>query len=301
MRYSAYLVCTSLVLALAACGGGNGDPPVMEMPAIEDLREVAGQATILRVSARHRVYLGRDGAMPDAPLADWSSIREYQCERTECTGHDETYILADATLNREYIEVTRFEAEAGDDFTTFSMTGRYIPGEEYAPGAIVISSDNLSTWGLWGEHGAAVIHTVGGPIEGIQDGFHYYIEGNSAYGFAFGSASGSNPTGMGSATWRGAAHGIRLGVWEHIEGTATLAIPDLSVPALNAVIELEGGSVIGDSDSWTDMTLTDGTFLVGVPAVNRITGAFMGPDHEEVYGAFDTDTYVGVFGATADE
>ena len=45
------------------------------------------------------------------------------------------------------------------------------------------------------------------------------------------------------------------------------------------------------------MQPADGGFRAGAAGTDYLEGRFHGPGHEEAWGVFDTDAYVGAFGA----
>ncbi len=45
------------------------------------------------------------------------------------------------------------------------------------------------------------------------------------------------------------------------------------------------------------LTLSNGQFAAGDVTSDHVTGDFYGPQHQESYGVFATDAYIGAFGA----
>jgi len=80
------------------------------------------------------------------------------------------------------------------------------------------------------------------------------------------------------------------------QGTSTITIPDLLVPSVDVEVEVHGDEI--GSSAWTSIPLTAGHFAAGSKGQDRVEGNFYGDGHEETYGIFDTDAYVGAFGAT---
>ena len=134
-----------------------------------------------------------------------------------------------------------------------------------------------------------------GPLSGRSEGESFSGELSAAIAYVAGDASGTNPTGMGSATWRGIAEAASTRTFQRREGTATVTIADLSRPRVGVDIDIAGFAI--GSPSWSDMRLADGRFASGRAGTDRLEGNFHGPDHSETYGTFDTGAYVGAFGA----
>ena len=116
-----------------------------------------------------------------------------------------------------------------------------------------------------------------------------------ASAFAAGEATGTNPTGMGSATWSGIAEAASTSTFQRREGIATVTIAELSRPRVGVEINVPGFAI--DSSTWTGIPLTNGHYASGTVGSDYLEGHFHGPSHEETYGVFDTGAYVGAFGA----
>ena len=110
-----------------------------------------------------------------------------------------------------------------------------------------------------------------------------------------GDAAATNPAGLGSATWRGVAEAASTGTFERRQETATLTIADLGQPRIRIAIDVAGWDI--GAQTWSDMSLANGSFTVGRAGSDYMAGKFHGPDHDEAYGVFDTGVYVGAFGA----
>ena len=125
------------------------------------------------------------------------------------------------------------------------------------------------------------------------------------YASSYGHYTGTNPTGLGSASWTGVMTGLDLiryepGATRLILGDAKIDIDDLSNPDVD--VEFTGIRDVTRGTSrpdmvWNDLVLTDGAFNDG--ADPTISGAFYGPLHQEVGGVFDRNRITGAFGASA--
>ena len=128
-------------------------------------------------------------------------------------------------------------------------------------------------------------------------------------GSSLGDATGSRPTGTGSATWNGIMVGARENTdsVDIIQGDATITANftnmDVDVSFTN-IQNLDTGSAVSGTIRWNDITVTaTGTFATRANAVagsRSIQGAFYGTNHSEVGGVFnDPATRIrGAFGAT---
>lgn len=115
----------------------------------------------------------------------------------------------------------------------------------------------------------------------------------AAHAWTAGEVPATNPTGTGSATWRGIAEAARIADFEPLMGRAELRIADLTRPRVDADLDLDDGAAL----EWRDMQLANGGFYKGTAGADRIEGRFHGSGHEEAWGTFDTGAYVGAFGA----
>ena len=154
---------------------------------------------------------------------------------------------------------------------------------------------SYDTYGVWGQYGALHLQVVNGPMAGESQGFPFTGDLNYAVAFILGNATGTNPQGTGSATWRGVAEAVSTSTFQRGQGTATLTIADLSRPRVGVDVDVPGFAI--GSPRWSDIPLKDGRFATGTAGTDRLEGDFYGPAHYEAYGVFDTDAYVGGFGA----
>lgn len=161
-------------------------------------------------------------------------------------------------------------------------------------------------YGLWGSHGFAAVEVANGFWSGqVHLSFlgkavgELSFEGELSYAWAYtiGGAAGTNPT-SGRATWRGIAEAVSTRTFARRRGTALVTVRDMSNPQASVKIDVEGYAI--GSEGWDDIPLADGHFVIGSPGSDYLEGKFHGPDHSETYGVFDTEAYVGAFGAKRD-
>ena len=164
----------------------------------------------------------------------------------------------------------------------------------YFPFKLLSRVPDIELFGAWGNHGSAAVMLMEGDIRGEFEGVSFRGNIRLATNMALGNASESNPAGMGGATWQGVAEAVSTRTFTRRTGTASITIPDLSNPLVDASIAL-GDQEIG---AWRAMPLHRGRYESGTPGTgNHLVGNFHGPSHEETYGVFDTGSFLGAYGA----
>ena len=287
----------AVALTLTACGGGGSGPgsPMPgegsgEMPA--GFESLLDRTDSLLFSA---VHSRSSGTLED------ETVDPVICAGARCTDADGMAIEAGKT--------TVVAAVAGrgpgdatlgsqDGFDTVTATDRFESGEKIASFTITASA-SATTYGFWGEHGFAALTLVSGPLSGEAEGAPVAGKFGIASAYAAGDASGSDPTGVGSATWRGLAEAARKDMFERLRGTATVTIADLSRPRVGVTIDVPGHAI--GAPGWADMALDEGRFSSGSAGTDWLSGSFHGPGHEEAWGVFDTTGHVGSFGAKREQ
>ncbi len=323
MRSNTCIAASAAVLGLlflSACGGGGsgsgsggggGGSGVSDAERerlrsdarIVRLGEIEDRADNLVVASTYVEYSQSIGGQ---------TTRDREVERFTCTGSrcagdrgaDEDVqqlpTVDDALDPRSGIALTRFTLDSRrdiGDFNTWIATAQ-VDAESEVPGFTDTDFPPVSSYGLWRQHGWAAVEIADGPWAGTEQGDPSTGNYRSAVAYVAGEASGSNPTGMGSATWTGIAEAASTETFRRHQGTATLTIADLSRPSVDVDILIAGSSIA--APAWSGMALADGRYASGTAGTDRIQGDFYGPDHGETYGIFDTDAYVGAFGARRD-
>lgn len=291
-----------LPLALSACWQGKGNSALTEddpVPLQSDPRVIRlqgifdGADTLLIPSERFRFSLTAQGHTESEQMAEY-----YSCTGTSCFASDGSEFTLDELFDPN-LDIGDAQATLGsqDGFDTVTITGDFdATGEipEFAPSV----SPSVISFGFWGEHGFAAVAIAGGTLAGQLLGVDVGGEFNFATAYSVGEASGTNPSGMGSATWSGVASAASTDTFERREGTATVTIADLALPRVGVAIDVPGFDI--GSAAWADMALDSGRFTTGAGGSDFIAGHFHGPDHAESYGVFDTGAYTGAFGAKRD-
>ena len=303
------LIVLILLLSLAGCGGedgGNGvampDDPILDLasdPRVMRLQGIVERTDTVLTPGVHVSYSVLDERRT-------ASFHDITCSMDSCTGAGLTLGLTDTILT-DLIDpsVDISVSEANFQSLANGFDAVFIEGDldaldlgelpfdftiDEIPGAL--------GYGIWGDHGMAGLALADGPFSGRANGIPINGTMKVVIPFAFGNVSGTNPGGMGGATWTGVAEVVALRTFRRQEGAATLTIPDLasSTPTVSVGIDDAGGNPIGEP-GWEDLPLADGRFMVGTAGVDYLEGNFHGASHSEAYGVFDTDNFTGSFGA----
>ena len=288
------------LLALAGCGGVGGtsaaltdaereriasDPRVVRLGNI-----LEGADTLLVPTLHSRYSLSAEGHT----LSDREAL-DTDCSGRRCAVEDGSEIAVEDLFDpTAEIDLTGVSIGSRDGFDTIAARGS-VEIAENIPDGTIASAPTIAAYGIWGEHGFAAVEISDGSMSGSLDGVPFTGDFGSAMAYAVGAASGTNPGGTGSATWRGVAEAASTGTFERRRGSATVTIADLSRPRVGVEIDVPGFAI--DSPAWADMPLAGGGFAAGSAGADRLEGNFHGPDHGEAYGVFDTGAHVGAFGA----
>ena len=292
---------------LVACGGSDNRQTVTDEelerilsdPRMVRLEEILERSDTLLVPSVHSYYsLSAEGVTIDDRV-----VERVSCTGASCTGDDGTDLSVQGLINPsdqllnppDELRPTEVAIESRSGFDTVTLRARFEASESIEDVTITSAPSALS-YGFWGEHGFGAVDVADGSFSGRIQGTPFTGNFGFATAYAGGDAAGTNPTGMGSATWSGIAGAVSTGDFQRHQGTATVTIAELSQPRVGVDIDISGQDI--GSPAWADMPLVDGAFTSGdVDTSDYLAGNFHGPDHEETYGVFDTGSYVGVFGA----
>ena len=294
-------------LALGACGGGGGSPGSApgsgdrtsdlsgsDDPRVARLGELLERADALRMTGLHaRWSLSAEG---EETIED-AFVDSVSCSGARCTAADGTATAVRDLLDPSAgIDPDTIEAALGarGGFDTVTASGSF-EVMETLDGVAVTASPEVESYGFWGEHGFAALALGAGEIAAETGGTAFTGRFSTAQAWLAGDATGTNPSGTGSATWTGIAEASQTGSFERLQGTATVTVADLSRPRVGVAIDVPGHDI--GAPGWADMPLDDGGFASGTAGTDYLAGAFHGPGHEEAWGVFDTADHVGAFGA----
>ena len=307
------------MLFVAACGGGGGGAgrtPIESNEAIAErvrsdpkvirLSGVADDADTLLVSSIYAPFSVTVFDQNGAPVQqDDELVQGFTCTGNSCVNVDSQIPYSVEHFVPLNVDIDLMGTNLGSQggFDTLTTGGRFdLSSDNFSGSGLSITSSSFSGlgYGFWSEYGFAAVEigkgTMSGEVTPDQaQPVAFTGELSWALAYVFGNASGTNPTGLGSATWNGIAEAASTDTFERRSGTATVMIADLSQPRVGVAIDIAGSSI--GSAAWSDMTLTSGGFASGTPGTDGLEGNFHGPDHSETYGTFDTSTYVGAFGA----
>ncbi len=290
------------VLTLGACGGGVGSPtsPVPPPGSGGDPRVARLAAVLERADALlfsdHLLRWSLSGG--NATLSD-DAAETMTCAGTRCvTGDGVSITVADLAAPAE-VQVGSSEAALGSrgGFDTYATSVRF-ELKESIPGVTATADASMLNYGFWSTHGFAALEIGSGPLTGEVNGTAFTGDFSLARAWAAGEVSGSNPDGRGSAVWRGIAEASPTGEFRRLVGTATVGIADLSRPRVSVAINVPGHDI--GAPGWADILLRNGGFSMGTAGSDYLAGNLHGPEHEEAWGVFDTEGYIGAFGTKRD-
>lgn len=116
---------------------------------------------------------------------------------------------------------------------------------------------------------------------------------------SFGAAPGTNPVEIGGGVWRGAVLAMDTEFNERLEGDAVIEIDDFAHPDVDVAltgIAVAGGRPRADI-RWENIPVVQGAFRAR-DTTGLLEGHFYGSSHREVGGIFEGDGIVGAFGAS---
>ena len=294
-------VAVAIPLMLAACTGG-GDSPTAADRRLDELRAdsrvirlegILERADTLMIRNLHLRY---SFSSEGVTLTD-ELVVGFACSGVRCVAEDDgtEVTIADLVDLSSAIAASDFELGSRGGFDTATLHGVF-EVEESIPEATLTTSPTINSYGFWGEYGLAAIDIVDATVSGLVDGTE--ISGSMGFAGAYvtGETSGSNPGGTGSATWTGIAEAASTVTSERHQGAATITIADLSRPRVGVDIAIPGHDI--SAPGWEAMALANGRYASETEGA-YLEGHFLGLDHSETFGVFDTGRYVGVFGAQA--
>ena len=292
-------LAVTMPLMLAACTGGGDSPTATDRrldelrsdPRVVRLQGILERADILVIPNLHLRY---SFSSQGVTLTD-ELVVGYACSGVRCVAEDDgsEVTIADLVDPSSAIASTDFELGSRGGFDTATLRGVF-EVEESIPEVTLTASPTINSYGFWGEYGFAAIDIVDATMSGLTDGTEISGSMGFAGAYVIGDTSGSNPGGTGSATWTGIAEAASTATSERHQGTATVTIADLSQPRVGVDIAIPGHDIRGQG--WEAMALANGRYVSEAEGA-YLEGHFLGPDHSETFGVFDTGRYVGVFGA----
>ena len=285
-------------LTLGACGGGGMPPASPSLsdsadPRVARLGGLLEDADALQMSSLHARYSLAAGA---ETIAD-SYVEAVSCSGTRCVAADGTATAVGDLLDLNAgadLETIEAALDMRGGFDTATTSGSF-ENTATLPDLTLTVSPEVTSYAFWGEYGYAALVLGAGPMAAEIDGTAFSGDFSLAQAYVAGDATGTNPAGMGSATWTGIAEASPTGTFERLMGTVKLTIADLSQPRVGVAIDVPGHAI--GAPGWADMALGNGAFSSGTAGTDHLSGAFHGPAHEETYGVFDTADYIGAFGA----
>lgn len=304
MKTAGLLASSVLALTLTACGGGGGggsptanpgDGGFPETPATERLSVIAQHTNSLLVpSTQSDVTIRVQGQSETIRTHE-----RFNCVGVRCSGV-QTGIFIDLDAAQNIFAVprnVRLGRRAGFDTATYSVNTLEATADVLGaiPGLRIDRLPQATGWGFWGDYGVGEVSTSRGDFSGRYDGVSFNGRMSTVASLTAGEASGTNPVGIGSASWEGIAEAASLRSYTRRQGTASIFITDLSNPMVDVDVRIDGRSI--GSSAWNNIPLERGDYGTGIVGRDYLRGKFHGPAHEETYGVFDTGTWAGAFGA----
>lgn len=292
-------VVASTFLLVACGGGGGGSQPLtdsererLEMdPRVAQRTEILERADTFLMSSLYAEITFRG---PGGSAQEKFDVSQ-SCAGSSCRDSYGTVTTIDDLFNNGF-DTTEISIGNRGGLNTATIEGRLDVPRTLA-GFTFTRYPDPKAWGLWGEHGYAAVQIDSGRFAGRVDGNSVNGEIDGVVAYALGTTTGSNPSGIGGATWRGIAEAASTRTFRRRSGTATVSIADLSRPRVDVEITIPGANI----GTWTDMRVTNGRYSAGTTGRDHLVGDFHGPNHGETYGVFDTGLYVGAFGARLEE
>ena len=298
----------SALLLLVACGRGESDRQLNHFQ-LEHLQSDPRVARLVGITESGRTLLlpsvhvryklsGRGFFESD------SFVQEARCSTTYCRGDlGEEWTIDDLLDPSHEGFLKTLSLDAVGSFDTATSRSMYRDPNKLR-GVAITDFPEGTNYGLWGDYGYAAAVLRAGPVSGRLeivsvegDIEHSPIEGEYAVvtAFAFGDTTEANPSGIGSATWRGIAEATSISTLERVQGSAEISVPNLSSPRVRLEVVILNESI--GSGKWSEVMLLQGHYQAGRVGDDFVSGSFFGPRHDETYGVFDTRDYVGAFGA----
>ena len=277
----------ALLLTLWGCGGGGNDVPRLD-PRLNSLEEVSKNADTLLISRPY--FLSRVTTDGETIPREERRTEAITCSGARCSSALEQISIQNLhevlSLNPDNVTV-----DSREGFHTLRSTDRMRNNGD-GDSTIMLTT---TTYGIWGTYGFAAVALNTESLTGTRNGapVSSTLDGTQAYVMA--DASGTNPTGTGSATWTGIVEAATTTAFQRLTGTVRLHIPNLAQPRLGVTVNVPNHTI--GAPGWADISLTAGRFATGNPGQDRLEGRFAGPRHEKAWGLFDVTGYVGAFGA----
>ena len=318
-RITTLIVAAAAALTLTACSSGGGGGEDMPDPIdlllddrVMGLQRVVERSDNLLVPGLHVGYsisIGGSELKATEPFFQGASCSGPTTCETESTDEATGSTLA----LRDIVNFSTFDLgpaevvlDSRGGFDTVDIATDIDVSSSILDDVVNVTPPSARSYGFWGVHGFAGVVIGDGPVSGdarqealgVQATIPFDGELSFGLAFAMGDVSGTNPTGVGSLTWRGIVEVASTRTFERRPGMVEVIIADLTQDPLYVSVNVEVDDFRVGPPEWSNVGLTAGHFLHGAVAdENYLEGNLHGPDHEEAYGVFDTGSYTGAFGA----
>ena len=142
-------------------------------------------------------------------------VDSYSCAGSRCVGGGQVITVEDLTDpdNRVQVSVPADNLGSQGRFDTFTASTDVDLSVLFAETTLA-ESPSYDTYGVWGQYGALHLQVAAGPMAGQVQGVPFTGDLNYAVAFLLGNATGTDPQGTGSATWRGVAEAVSTGTFQ---------------------------------------------------------------------------------------
>ena len=221
-RLLAAAASVAVIVAFAGCTADDA-PPALTHQEIEEARSdpraakargiVARADSLVIPAAYFDIVVNADGQTQETSTAYRGSCEAVRCYLSGASPNDtlefnlEELSFTDPDADERII---RFDLGERRGFNTVLVEAADELSEGVGGGGVAAGATALN-YGFWAEYGFAAIVIFGGSISVEEEGETLEGEIHGALSYVAGEVTGSNPTGLGSATWRGPPRPSRLG------------------------------------------------------------------------------------------
>ena len=300
-KHTGALAAVLGILLLSACGGGNSGLPASEVervrsdPGVIRLGGIMERADTLLIPSVH-TWISIAG---QGETASERAEESFSCNGPRCIGNSsrdaislDDFISPSGASSDTDVTLTRADLGSRAGFDTLTFSGS---SPVSIPDLTITGKESADYYAAWGQYGVAFLAVADRSVSGRYRGIPFTGDFRIVMPYVLGDAAGTNPTGLGSATWTGVAEAASTRNFRRRQGQATLTIAELSRPRVGVKIDIAGYAI--GSPGWSDIPLANGGFATGRAGSDYLEGNFHGSNHGEAYGVFDTGVYVGAFGA----
>ena len=228
-RIATSLAAVAAALTLTACGGGGGDSPdpvdLLLAPRVVRLKKIIERSDTFSIPAVHFDYsvsIGNADAIANR-LSNNASCTRASCDVEAEDGGMETTVVQDLIDLSVNVDTTEISLGSRGGFDTIAIASEFDVSGLILDDTATFTPPTATAFGAWGEHGFAGVVIGNGSLtgQGRQTGLlgvqtTVPFTGHLSYALAYvmGNTTGTNPSGVGVATWEGIAEAASLRTFE---------------------------------------------------------------------------------------